>query len=391
MLNMKSLTIWVAGLILIALSSVAPAFAQTVTFSDINDAVAGRCYNPAATAPDPVNPNQLNIGINTGIIPGTFGTSAGCYASDGGSSLMMDTISFVITAPQYYYVSKITFTQSITTTSSRGGQAFSGVNWVIDDAPRRGTGTVDITGQNKTVVPVSITTTLAAAGGDVRSSSATASNPRVLVELQLLPGGEPPPAPVPVLASISPTSATAGSSPVTLTVDGTNFVGGGLGSVVRWNGVNLATTYVSPTQLTANLSAIDLGSSGTAAITVFNPAPGGGTSAEQQFTVEAPVPTTTTLSPTTVNAGSQAFTLTVNGTNFIRNSVVQWNGSDRVTTYRSATQLTAAITAADILSANTAVVTVFNPAPGGAVSNPQMFNVPWPPPQRRSSAAQALL
>lgn len=379
MSNLKSLTIWAAGLTLIALSSVAPALAQTVTFSDVNDAVPGRCYDPATTAPDPVNPNQLNIGIHTGIVPGTF-SSAACLASDAGSTLTMDTIRFLITAPEFYYISKITFTQTITISGSRGGQGFGSVNWVVDGDPKRGTGFVDLAGLNKTVVPVSITTALAGAGGSVRSGSARATNPKVLVELQLLDGGNPPPAPVPTLTSISPTSATAGSSGVTLTVDGTNFVSGGLGSVVRWNGVNLATQCVSPTQLTANLSAADLGSSGTGVITVFNPAPGGGTSAGQQFTVIAPVPTTTTLSPTTVTAGSSAFTLTVNGTNFIRNSVVQWNGSDRATTYHSTTQLTAAITAADILSASTAAVTVFNPTPGGGVSNPQTFNVPWPPP-----------
>lgn len=380
MLNIRSLAIWVAGLTLIAINSVSPASAQSVTFSNINDAVITRCYDPATTAPDPVNPNQLNIGIKTGTIPGTFGTNAGCYVSDSGSSMMMDTISFVVTAPQYYYISKITFTQTITSSGSRGGQAFSGVSWVVDDTPRRGPGIVDLTGQNRTVVPVSITTTLAAAGGDVRSSSATASNPRVVVELQLLSGDDPPPAPVPTMTSISPTSATSGSGPLTLTVDGSNFIAGGLGSVVRWNGVNLATTYVSPTQLRATLTEANLGSSGTAAVTVFNPAPGGGTSAEQQFNVIAPVPTTTSISPTTVTAGTAAFTLTVNGTNFIRNSVVHWNGSERVTTYRSATQLTAAITAADISAASTALVTILNPAPGGGGSNAQALNVSWPPP-----------
>lgn len=378
MLNLKSLATWVAVVILIALSSVASAFAQTVTFSDVGDAAPGRCYDPATTAADPVNPNQLNIGIHAGLIPGTFG-SAACYASGEGATVTMDTIRFVITAPEFYYVSKITFTQTITTYGSRGGQGFGSVNWVVDGDPKRGTGFVDLAGLNKTVVPVSITTALAGAGGSVRSGSASATNPKVLVELQLL-GGEGPPAPVPTMTSISPTSGTAGSSSVTLTVDGTNFISGGLGSVVRWNGVNLATTYLSPTQLTADLSAIDLGSSGMAEVTVFNPAPGGGTSAGLQFTVVAPVPTTTSLSPTTVLAGSFGFTLTVNGTNFVRNSVVHWNGSERVTTYRSATQLTAAVTAADILSASTAVVTVFNPAPGGGSSNAQMFNVPWPPP-----------
>ena len=86
------------------------------------------------------------------------------------------------------------------------------------------------------------------------------------------------------------------------------------------------------------------------------------------------VPTITGLSPTSKMAGQPAFTLTVNGTNFVAGSVVRWNGGNRTTTYVSATQLTAAITASDIASAGTVPVTVFNPTPGGGTSNAQTFN-----------------
>jgi hypothetical protein len=55
--------------------------------------------------------------------------------------------------------------------------------------------------------------------------------------------------------------------------------------------------------------------------------------------------------------------------------VVRWNGSDRPTTYVSASQLTAAITAADIASASMASVTVFNPGTGGGTSNAVSFVV----------------
>ena len=89
-----------------------------------------------------------------------------------------------------------------------------------------------------------------------------------------------------------------------------------------------------------------------------------------------PIPTTTTLSPTSKTAGDAAFTLTVNGTNFVNGlSKVRWNGTDRTTTYVSTTQLTAAITTADIAPAGAASVTVFNPAPGGGTSNAQTFTV----------------
>src|SRR3989442_1188551 len=82
-----------------------------------------------------------------------------------------------------------------------------------------------------------------------------------------------------------------------------------------------------------------------------------------------PLPTITGIGPASVGAGGPAFTLTVNGTNYITASVVQWNGSNRSTTFVSATQLTAAISAADIVAAGTATVTVSNPAPGGGMSN----------------------
>ena len=74
-------------------------------------------------------------------------------------------------------------------------------------------------------------------------------------------------------------------------------------------------------------------------------------------------------------AGGPAFTLTVNGSNFVSGSVVRWNGANRTTTFVSATQLTAAIPAADIAAAGTASVTVQNPPPGGAVSNALTFTI----------------
>jgi Galactose oxidase-like, Early set domain/Calx-beta domain len=86
-----------------------------------------------------------------------------------------------------------------------------------------------------------------------------------------------------------------------------------------------------------------------------------------------PVPGLTTLSPNSATAGGPAFTLTVNGSNFVSDSVVQWNGTVRTTTFVSATQLTAAIPASDIAAAGTAQVTVANP--GGGTSNALTFTI----------------
>ena len=77
------------------------------------------------------------------------------------------------------------------------------------------------------------------------------------------------------MTSLSPAAVIAGDPAFELTVNGANFVGS---SVVRWNGADRTTTFQSSTVLTASISASDIASSGTAQVTVFTPAPGGGTS-----------------------------------------------------------------------------------------------------------------
>ena len=88
-----------------------------------------------------------------------------------------------------------------------------------------------------------------------------------------------------------------------------------------------------------------------------------------------PVPTIASLSTAIAAAGSAGFTLTVKGSNFVPTSVVQWNGSNRSTAFVSSSQVTAQIAAADIATAGTATVTVFNPAPGGGSSNSATFTI----------------
>lgn len=84
------------------------------------------------------------------------------------------------------------------------------------------------------------------------------------------------------------------------------------------------------------------------------------------------VPYITSIAPNSKIAGTGAFTITVNGQNFSNTSVVQWNGSNRTTTYVSPTQLTVNITAADIITSGTALVTVAN---GTTVSNSNVFTI----------------
>jgi hypothetical protein len=95
------------------------------------------------------------------------------------------------------------------------------------------------------------------------------------------PGGNP----VPTLARASVASAWSGSGPVPIKLTGKDFVDG---AVAEWNGGILPSSFVSGTELIATIPVANLLSAGIAEITVFNPSPGGGTSAGLSFAVVQP-------------------------------------------------------------------------------------------------------
>jgi hypothetical protein len=115
---------------------------------------------------------------------------------------------------------------------------------------------------------------------------------------------------MPAISGVAPMTVTAGSPNLALTVNGSGFVSG---ATVLLNGSARATTFVSSRQLTATILAADQLSVGTAEITVFNPAPGGGTTAAQTFSIDsvAQAQGGFTVSPTgmafTVTHGQSAY------------------------------------------------------------------------------------
>jgi 6-phosphogluconolactonase (cycloisomerase 2 family) len=88
--------------------------------------------------------------------------------------------------------------------------------------------------------------------------------------------------PVPAISFLNPSGAAVGGPAFTLTVSGSNFLAS---SVVRWNGSDRPTAFQSNTQVTAQIPAGDIAATGTAAITVFNPTSGGGTSNSLNFSI----------------------------------------------------------------------------------------------------------
>lgn len=145
---------------------------------------------------------------------------------------------------------------------------------------------------------VALTLPFFGCGGDDSSSSA------------------PPPQqqnPVPSLSTITPARVPEGSKSFTLTVAGYNFLSG---SVIRWNSSSRTTTYVSATQLRASISPEDVSSAGTATVTVFNPAPGGGESPSSKiFTIDAvdPLSILATQLPNAHNSKAYNYTLQASG------------------------------------------------------------------------------
>jgi len=125
--------------------------------------------------------------------------------------------------------------------------------------------------------------------------------------------------PQPTLTSFSPASALAGGADFVLTVNGTGFV---TGSVIRWNGADLApTTYVNAGQISATVPAANIASAGTASVTVFNPSPGGGLSTNTlTFTVNPPSGVSLSLLPSALflvpGGASRTINVTVTRSNY---------------------------------------------------------------------------
>ncbi len=90
--------------------------------------------------------------------------------------------------------------------------------------------------------------------------------------------------PVPSIIDLEPHTIKAGTKDVAVSVKGAGFV---KGAVILINGVSRETTFTDASQLTAKLTSEDVTTEGEITVTVFNPAPGGGTSSSVKMTITA--------------------------------------------------------------------------------------------------------
>ena len=187
--------------------------------------------------------------------------------------------------------------------------------------------------------------------------------------------------------TVLPSPATIGQLvTLTATVNGPGISSTPTGTVTFYNGATelgtgtlsggiatFATASYATSSLAVGIYSLTASYSGDASFA-------SSVSAAQSFTVNDPAPTTTSISPTSATAPTPAFTLTVNGTNFVPSSQVLWNGSSLVITSHSPTQLKATVPATGCVVGGMDTVTVFNPAPYGGASNSQIFTCNNPVP-----------
>jgi len=195
------------------------------------------------------------------------------------------------------------------------------------------------------------------------------------------------------LRSLSPSNASAGSGPITLTLFGGGFVAQ---TVAQWNDHTLATTPVLDANsnvlyLTAAVPASLITTAGLASVNTLSPHSGSGTNGLSNtiaFIINPPpnpLPVLSSISPSSAAPGSPAVPLSVTGTSFIPSSdptggsTVNWNANGMQTTLTissvTATQITANVPASLLASQTCAIVSVLNPpamatpAPSG-IGNP---------------------
>jgi len=116
--------------------------------------------------------------------------------------------------------------------------------------------------------------------------------------------------PSPELASLTPLSATAGSTGFTLNIKGTSFVSS---SVVVWNGSSRTTSFIADSLLQATILTSDLATARTVSVAVVNP--GKDTSNVLPFTITQP--------PTGLNVKL----INSTGTNLTGGSLQYYDGS----------------------------------------------------------------
>jgi hypothetical protein len=173
------------------------------------------------------------------------------------------------------------------------------------------------------------------------------------------------------LTSLSPASAAVGAAGFTLNVKGSGFTNQ---STIRLNSTSLTpTTRKADGSLTAMVPTGMLKTGGAINVSVVD---NGSVTNGVVLAVTNPVPSLTSISPTSVTVGFGEFDLTVTGTNFVTGSVINF-GNTSLTPIgaQSSTSLTVEVPTNAFATAAVISVSVTNPTPGGGTTLPISFDI----------------
>ncbi len=201
-------------------------------------------------------------------------------------------------------------------------------------------------------VCLGVSITITACGGGSGSGTTTSTQP----------AAQPP-----VVSSISPTKVAAGAANTTLTVNGSNFSST---TVIQVGQTIEPTSFVSASQVTAQLPASQLAAGGNLPIIAVNGSLSSASGTPVSLEVDNPSPALTLLSPATAQVGVTPASIAASGTGFVPTTVIDVNGTARTTVFISATQVNFVPSAADLSATASLAVTAVNPAPGGGTSSP---------------------
>ena len=165
------------------------------------------------------------------------------------------------------------------------------------------------------------------------------------------------------------------TKPATVSANVVDIVGYGSGDTFEETAAAPAPGNTTTALLHAGAGCTDANINSTDFAKGTSPAPRNASTTLAPCGVANPVPTITSLSPSSATAGDPARTLTVSGTNFRAYSVVNFSGTDRATTFLSVTALTMQLTLADQATEGSYNVTVTTPTPGGGTTAASTFTV----------------
>jgi hypothetical protein len=188
--------------------------------------------------------------------------------------------------------------------------------------------------------------------------------------------------PTPAASTLFPSVITAGSQSFTLFVSGTGFQSN---TTAQWNGVDRPAVFNdSSGQIAMTILASDVANPGVAAVTVANPAPGGGTSISAASFQIVPQsvngPVITLLKPASAVTGKNtSITLNVSGNNLPSSDAITWNGTviNTASVGSPPNQLTAVLASEDFSAQVLGSIGIQTSTPG--IASPS-FSFPVNPP-----------